>query len=124
MIKALLVRGMLAGVMAGLLAFGFAQVFGEPAIDYAIDLEAQVAQAMQGQHPATASHEHENEPVSRAVQAGAGLLTAVVVYGRGSEASSPSSLPSPMGGSGGWVRALPPGFWRRPDLCLSPWCLS
>jgi predicted cobalt transporter CbtA len=84
MVKALLVRGMLAGVVAGLLAFGFAQVFGEPEIDYAIGLEEQMAQVAQGQAHATgAAHDHEEELVSRGVQAGIGLLTAVVVYGAG-----------------------------------------
>ena len=87
MIKALLVRGMLAGVVAGLLAFGFARVFGKPEIDYAIgkpeEQMARAAQAAQGQHAAASAHEHEEELVSRTVQAGAGLLIALVVYGAG-----------------------------------------
>lgn len=75
---------MLAGVVAGLLAFGFAQVFGEPEIDYAIGFEEQSAQAAQAQvHAAGAAQEPEAEVVSRKVQAGVGLLTAVVVYGAG-----------------------------------------
>jgi hypothetical protein len=81
MVKALLIRGMLAGAVAGVLAFGFAQVFGEPQIDYAIGFEEQTAQAQA--HDAGAAHEHEEELVSRGVQAGIGLLTAVVVYGAG-----------------------------------------
>jgi hypothetical protein len=75
---------MLAGVVAGLLAFGFARVFGEPQIDYAIAFEQQMEQAANAQaHAASAAHEHEKELVSRKVQAGIGLLTAVVVYGAG-----------------------------------------
>jgi hypothetical protein len=80
MVKALLVRGMLAGVVAGLLAFGLAYVFGEPEIDYAIGFEQQMGQVA---HVAGAAHEHEKELVSRKVQSSVGLLTAVVVYGAG-----------------------------------------
>lgn len=88
MVKALLIRGMLAGVIAGVLAFGFAHVFGEPEIEYAIGLEDQMSKASQVQqhtqdHATGATHEHAEELVSRGVQAGAGLLTAVVVYGAG-----------------------------------------
>jgi hypothetical protein len=39
MVRALLIQGMLAGVLAGLLAFGCAWVFGEPQIDLAIGFE-------------------------------------------------------------------------------------
>ncbi len=84
MVKSLLVRGMLAGAVAGLLAFGFAYIFGEPQIDYAIAFEEQMAQAAHGQaHAAGAVHAHEEETVSRTVQSTVGLLTAVVVYGAG-----------------------------------------
>jgi predicted cobalt transporter CbtA len=82
MVKALLVRGMLAGAIAGLLAFGFAYTFGAAEIDYAISFEQlQAAHAQAG--AAGAVHEHEEELVSRTVQAGIGLLTAVVIYGAG-----------------------------------------
>ncbi|MEA2985165.1 MAG: hypothetical protein QOD94_1419 [Alphaproteobacteria bacterium] len=84
MVKALLVRGMLAGAIAGLLAFGFAYTFGEPEIDYAIGFEQQMEQAAHAQSGAAgAVHEHEEELVPRTVQAGIGLLTAVVIYGAG-----------------------------------------
>ena len=33
MVRALLIRGMLAGFVAGLLVFGFGRVFGEPPVD-------------------------------------------------------------------------------------------
>jgi hypothetical protein len=73
MVRGLLWRGMLAGVLAGLLAFGFAWVFGEPQVDLAIGFEAHMHQ-MAGEAP-------EPELVSRAVQSTIGLLTGVVVYG-------------------------------------------
>lgn len=68
----LLLRGMLAGLVAGLLAFGFAKVFGEPQIDRAIGVEEQLAQA-RGEAP-------EPELVSRGTQSTIGLLTGVLVY--------------------------------------------
>ena len=43
MVGSLLVRGMLVGIIAGLLAFGFARVFGEPPVDHAIAFEEQQA---------------------------------------------------------------------------------
>ena len=73
MVGSLLVRGMLVGVLAGLLAFAFARAFGEPQVDRAIAFEDQAAKAA-GEAP-------EPVLVSRKVQAGAGLLTALVVVG-------------------------------------------
>ncbi|WP_376967945.1 CbtA family protein (plasmid) [Azospirillum sp. A26] len=75
MIGSLLLRGMLVGILAGLLAFGFARVFGEPMVEQAIALEEQAAQK--------AGEPAEPELVSREVQASIGLLTGVVVYGVG-----------------------------------------
>jgi len=68
----LLVRGMLVGLLAGILAFGFAKVFGEPQIDKAIAFEDQMAQ-MHGDAP-------EEELVSREVQSTFGLFTGIVTY--------------------------------------------
>ena len=82
MVKALLVRGMLAGAIAGLFAFGFAYSFGEQEIDYAIAFEQQ-QEAHDQAGAAGAVHEHEEELVSRTVQSGIGLLLAVVIYGAG-----------------------------------------
>ena len=73
MVGKLLVRGMLAGIAAGLLTFGFARVVGEPQVDQAISFEA-AADAAKGEPP-------EPELVSRHTQAGLGLLTGVVTYG-------------------------------------------
>lgn len=82
-VRTLLVRGMLVGVLAGLLVFGFARLFGEPAVDRAITFEATLDQAKATAEMAKAMPEMANEPelVSRSVQASIGLLTGVVVYG-------------------------------------------
>ncbi len=73
MVGNLLLRGMLVGILAGILAFGFAKIYGEPQVDRAIAFEEQTAQAA-GEAP-------EPEIVSRATQASFGLLTGVLVYG-------------------------------------------
>lgn len=73
MVRSLLVRGMLVGLVAGVLAFAFAYVFGEPQIQHAIDFE---------EHLARLNHEPaEAELVSRGVQRTIGLLTGTVVMG-------------------------------------------
>lgn len=73
MIRSLLVRGMLAGLAAGVLAFAFAYIFGEPQIDAAISFEEALAKA---------NHEPgEAEVVSRGVQSTVGLLTGTVFMG-------------------------------------------
>ncbi|MBK5198669.1 MAG: CbtA family protein [Methyloceanibacter sp.] len=90
MVRDLLIRGMLSGVVAGLLAFGVAKIYGEPQVDRAIAFEEQhaKAQASTQEHADTQAsaqqHEHgddEEELVSRKVQSTTGLLTAVAVYG-------------------------------------------
>jgi Probable cobalt transporter subunit (CbtA) len=43
MVGNLLLRGMLVGAIAGLLAFGFARIFGEPQLERAIAFEAQTS---------------------------------------------------------------------------------
>jgi predicted cobalt transporter CbtA len=73
MVGNLLLRGMLVGIFAGILAFGVAKIYGEPQVDRAIAFEEQTAQAA-GEAP-------EPEIVSRATQASIGLLTGVLVYG-------------------------------------------
>jgi hypothetical protein len=79
MVGNLLLRGMIVGVIAGLCAFGFARVFGEPQVDRAIAFEEQTAAAEQAASGQPAAE--EPEIVSRSTQAGIGLLTGVVVYG-------------------------------------------
>lgn len=73
MVRALLIRGMLVGVVAGLLAFAFAYAFGEPQVQHAIDFEERLAAA--GHEPAAA------EVVSRGVQRTLGLLLGTVATG-------------------------------------------
>ncbi|MGW3953524.1 CbtA family protein [Streptomyces sp. NPDC004752] len=70
-VRGLLVRGMLAGLTAGLLALIVAYFLGEPSVDKAIGLEDAHAHA----------HEHEVEVVARSLQSTAGLATGVLVYG-------------------------------------------
>jgi predicted cobalt transporter CbtA len=78
----LLVCGMLLGLVAGLLSFGFLKFAGEPSVDRAIAFETAMAEAKAAEAkakglPAPAEYP---ELVSRPVQAGIGLLTAVAVY--------------------------------------------
>ncbi|MET9502943.1 CbtA family protein [Streptomyces sp. NPDC006622] len=68
-VRTLLVRGMLAGLGAGLLAFVFAYFVGEHSVDAAIAFEE------------SHSHEHGEELVSRSLQSTAGLATGVLVFG-------------------------------------------
>jgi predicted cobalt transporter CbtA len=84
----LLMRGMIVGLIAGLLSFTFLKIVGEPAVDRAITFETQMdeakakaakAEAMAKGMP-TPADEDEPELVSRPVQAGVGLLTGVTVY--------------------------------------------
>jgi predicted cobalt transporter CbtA len=82
MVRTLLVRGMLVGIVAGLLSFGFLKVYGEPQVDRAIAFETQMDEAKAAAEKAKgmAMSDEEPELVSRPVQAGIGLFTAVVVY--------------------------------------------
>jgi hypothetical protein len=84
----LLVRGMLVGILAGLLCFGFLKIVGEPQVDRAIAFETQLdeakahaaAQALIAKGLPAPKEEPEPELVSRRVQAGIGLFTGVMVY--------------------------------------------
>jgi hypothetical protein len=77
----LLIRGMLVGLLAGLIVFGFAKVFGEPPVDRAIGFEAAADDARtkageaKGIRPVQAP-----VLVSRNVQAGLGLFAGVMIY--------------------------------------------
>jgi len=86
----LLARGMLVGIIAGLLAFGFAKVFGEPQVDKAIAFES----AMDAAKAAAAKAKEDDKGImagmdmgrdvelfSRDVQSGLGLFTGVMAYG-------------------------------------------
>lgn len=73
MIRTLLIWGLLAGLCGGLLATGFSEVAGEPAVNQAIAFESAQAKA--------AGETEEPEIVTRGVQRSIGLVTAASVYG-------------------------------------------
>jgi hypothetical protein len=88
MMRTLLIRGMLVGVLAGLLSFAVARILGEPPLARAIAFEEQVGAGHAGEShadhgTAAAAHDHgtAEESVSRATQSGIGLLTAILAYG-------------------------------------------
>ncbi|WP_031224191.1 CbtA family protein [Streptomyces roseochromogenus] len=68
-VRKLLVRGMVTGLAAGVLALIVAYLLGEPNVDKAISYED------------AHSHGPEMEVVSRSLQSTAGLATGVLVYG-------------------------------------------
>src|SRR3954451_23756632 len=69
-VRGLLIRGMLAGLAAGVLMFVFAKIFGEPAVDKAIAFE-------EAHNPPSG----EAPLVSRSLQSTLRLLTGTIVYG-------------------------------------------
>ena len=88
MVGKLLLRGMLVGMVAGILSFAFLKIYGEPAVDRAIAFETQfdeakakakVDEAAAKGLPAPAP-ESDSEIFSRSTQAGIGLFTGVGVY--------------------------------------------
>ena len=84
----LLLRGILVGIIAGLLCFGFLKFVGEPQIDRAIAFETRLdeakakaaAQALIAKGLPAPKEEPEPEQVSRRVQAGIGLFIGVMIY--------------------------------------------
>jgi predicted cobalt transporter CbtA len=89
MVGALLTRGMLVGILAGILSFGFLKLVGEPAVDRAIAFEVGSDEAKdmakdiaKAHHAGMAMPKEDSEPelVSRSVQSGIGLFTGVTVY--------------------------------------------
>ncbi|SAK85416.1 membrane protein [Caballeronia fortuita] len=87
----LLLRGMLAGVIAALIAFVFARLAGEPLVTSAIAIEQRSGHTTSLQNDAARSeahaHQHHHEEaasddvVNRETQSGAGLLVALVGFG-------------------------------------------
>jgi len=69
--RALLIRGMITGLVAAAVGLLVAWIYGEPQVAHAIAFEESHAGA----------HEHGEEVVSRTVQRTAGLVTAMAVYG-------------------------------------------
>jgi predicted cobalt transporter CbtA len=88
MVGTFLLRGMLIGIVAGLLCFSFLKIVGEPQVDRAITFETQLdeakaqaaAQALIAKGLPVPKEEPEPELVSRRVQAGIGLFTGVMIY--------------------------------------------
>jgi Probable cobalt transporter subunit (CbtA) len=85
MMGQLVLRGFIVGIVAGLLAFGWAKTFGEPAVDTAISFESAQDEAKAAAAVAAGKPAPADDPVifSRAVQSGVGLLTGMVVAGAG-----------------------------------------
>ena len=81
MVRTLLIRGMLVGLLAGLVVFAFGKFFGEPQVERAIAFETALDEARAKAQEASGIHAlQEPQLVSRPVQAGWGLLTGVIVY--------------------------------------------
>ena len=82
--KKLILRGVLAGAVGGLLAFVFARIFAEPQIQKAIDYESGPGRgpggAGQGRGAARSRPPHE-DVFSRTVQANVGLGIGLVFFG-------------------------------------------
>ncbi|MGH2604175.1 MAG: CbtA family protein, partial [Dehalococcoidia bacterium] len=72
MVRSLVIWGLLAGLVAGLLAAGFGKLAGEPSLNEAIAFE---------DARAGASAAHDHPLVSRGVQSGIGLLGATLILG-------------------------------------------
>jgi hypothetical protein len=88
MVGKLLLRGMLVGLVAGILSFAFLKAFGEPQVDRAIAFETQLdeakaqvaAEEAKAKGLAAPTEAADEELVSRPTQAGIGLFTGVMVY--------------------------------------------
>jgi hypothetical protein len=85
MVGTLIIRGIIVGIVAGLLAFGWAKTFGEVPVAAAIKFEAsqdeaKAAAAVAAGKPAPAD---DPEIFSRTVQSGIGLFTGIVAIGAG-----------------------------------------
>src|ERR1700716_2608530 len=72
-VRDLLVRGMIAGLVAGVLSLCWATAFGEPQVSKSIGFESTI------QHGS--GHVAEAPVVSRGIQQSVGLATAVIVIG-------------------------------------------
>ncbi len=97
--RRLVLSCLLAGVLAGLAAFAFARIVGEPLIARAIDYESARAAAEQALAHAT-GHDHGGEVVSRELQSGWGLGLGLVAYA------------AALGGIFAVVFAVSLGRWR------------
>ena len=79
--RALLIAGLLAGLIGGVLAFAFAAVVGEPPVEVAISIEEQGG-GHEHDEAEPAAHDHgEEAEVSRDVQSTLGLAIATCAFG-------------------------------------------
>jgi hypothetical protein len=80
--KQIIGRGLLAGAVAGLLAFVFAKIFLEPVIGRAIDFEDGTAATHQAMEMAAGGHSHAEggELFSRGIQSTIGMGFGVVLF--------------------------------------------
>jgi predicted cobalt transporter CbtA len=79
--RSFLVRGLLAGLFAGLAAFGVAYVVGEPSVNASIAIEASGGSGHDDADEPTASDGPPATEVPRSLQSTVGLLTATLVAG-------------------------------------------
>jgi hypothetical protein len=79
MVRSLLIRGMLVGLVAGIAAFGFARWKGEPNVRKAVAFEGFVE--YKAQPAGSAPEAAQDQPVSRSLQDSAGLGTGAIIYG-------------------------------------------
>jgi uncharacterized membrane protein len=81
--KRLILRGLLAGAIGGLLAFVFARIFAEPQIRQAIDYEEgrEDAQSALDRVAGVAAEHAHSDPFSRAVQGNVGIGVAMIFFG-------------------------------------------
>lgn len=81
--KKLILRGLAAGGLGGLLAFAFARIFAEPLIQRAIDYEEgrHEAQETLDRAAGAVTSAHEHEVFSRAIQADVGIGVGLIVFG-------------------------------------------
>jgi hypothetical protein len=84
-VGSLIFRGFVIGIVAGLLAFGWARTFGEPPVNEAIEFESGQNEAKADAAIAAGKKPVPEDPeiFSRSVQGGIGLLTGVVAVGAG-----------------------------------------
>jgi hypothetical protein len=81
--KRLILRGLLAGAVGGVLAFLFARIFAEPQIQQAVDYEEgrEHAQAALDRAAGIAAEHAHADPFSRAVQGNVGIGVAMIFFG-------------------------------------------
>ncbi len=85
MVGKFILRGLIIGIVAGLLTFGYAKTYGEPNVAVAIQLEDTHAEQEKAEAIKAGKTPEAEEPemFSRDIQTGVGLLTGTVAVGAG-----------------------------------------